>query len=333
MSQEAQVESLKALQVFLPRNEVGLLTGIYRPDLLPIDRRMQLPGPTNTEAVEAVEVVKAAESGTVVEDTIAGYLPADLDLAFEPLQYDEGYPVQSCGKPFWEKLPYEGLREYKSFRLYLESGDPITSVETTGKSAGRGIRSIYTLAHRICKKEKKGEEQILNNLHNYATLYYWHPRVRAYDLYRAVQFKQQQEIRALELNTDHYARANKWIKRLEEYINDPEEFWDMLSPKVAIEFYKMLHGMQRVAIGLPPQGPATAKDESRGGQSVEFHFKQAAAREQAVLKDILPGQDISELDEFEDSREQENTKIVDKILTDANLTEAMQEIIIKVTNT
>ena len=70
----------------VPKNAYGLPLGIYRMDLLPED-------PTDE----------------------------DLENAFTPLQYDEGFPTQIDGRPFWSQLTFEPIEASSSSKPILIS--------------------------------------------------------------------------------------------------------------------------------------------------------------------------------------------------------------------
>ena len=332
------VSAVRDLGVHVPKNEFGLPSGIFRPDLLPVNKRV------------ADENVLTQVQGQA-QNLIAGFTPSDLDNAFEPIYYDEGFPTQPSGLPFWEILNYEPARDFQYFSDYLKLGYPTTPTggegvpksEAKAKAKsdnhnevqnGGGVRSLHTLA-LVLQAEASATttvtsvEKLLEELASKAVLFYWHQRARAYDLYRVVRYKQQQELRGLELNNNHHAVAARWFKNLEEYIGDKEEFWEMLTPKVAVDFLGRLVSMQRVAVGLPANGPPNAA-QNDGGQSLEFHFKQVAAKESADLREMVvqTGADV----QAGSSREAEDAQIIEKILSDANATQQMQEIVIRMTS-
>jgi hypothetical protein len=56
-----------------------------------------------------------------------------IQASYVPLNYDEGYPTQPDGRPFWQKLPCEPHDSYLGFQSYIEQGT-------------QGRRQLFTLS-------------------------------------------------------------------------------------------------------------------------------------------------------------------------------------------
>lgn len=76
------------LASILPLNSVGLPTGYWRLDLLPLENMTE----------------------------------AHLEIAWVPLSYSNGYPALPDGNTFWSQLPFEGAHDYEEFQKYLKMG-------------------------------------------------------------------------------------------------------------------------------------------------------------------------------------------------------------------
>lgn len=265
--------------------------------------------PKRTHRVEPEKAV------SVSEYRIAGFPAAALQGAFVFMQYDEGFPAFEDGSAFWNRLSFEPQDAYMAFERYMlmSFAKPVKVDEESENSAG--TRSISTLVSQI--KPDASDVEILaltQQLKDYYHLYYWGLRARSYDLFRVTQHRQQQEIRAIETHDDHYLKARGMRAKLEEYMEDEEDFWDLMTPKVAIDFHKHLTGLERISAGVPASGPMV-KDES-GGKSFELEFAtvaQAHRGEGAGSGDIV----------------NEDGEVLDQALEDPAAVEVLQKLIIR----
>jgi hypothetical protein len=73
-----------------------------------------------------------------------------LQAAYVPLNYDEGYPIQPDGKPFWTRLPCEPADAYVGFQAYIEQG-------TTGR------RQLFTLSRNPAVQQRLMQHRIETN--------------------------------------------------------------------------------------------------------------------------------------------------------------------------
>ena len=226
----------------------------------------------------------------------AGFLNIELDAAFEPLYYDEGYPKQGDGRTFWEQLSYEPHGAYELFQKYLVMGTSAAPNAPRSISAlvqsilGGEIEQIAVADDRLrdvtpiqqTRNDGSGEGidaktlALLDEAQKFAVLYYWAPRARAYDTYRIADHKRQVELRALEVTDDHYLFARKQFQKLKDHIEDEEMFWEEMTPKTALEFMRLLFQTQRINSGLPAAAPPSAKEQAATGQSIEMHFRHVA---------------------------------------------------------
>ena len=163
---------------------------------------------------------------------------------------------------------------------------------------------------------------------------YW----KAYVISGDVEYKRGMELRAIELNNDHYYTSSKMMKRLLEYMSDEEEFWDMMNPKTATELYGKLIGVQRLSLGMPATAPPP---ETSGNQSLEVHFKREAQRH------------VNEANESSESNKGDGSSLangpvvldahgniidreknyIERVLSDPSATKTIQEIVIKMQQT
>ncbi len=353
-AEDLQVQAIKALSGELPLNDFGLPTGIYRVDLLPfhdykpqytnghqIEREHEhlVPPQPVSDGILSPSEVGSPESDEAsispadetrdgpslpVEYRVAGFLAASLSNAFIPLQYDEGFPAFEDGRAFWSQLSSEPHDIFRAFETYLQmalgrpavSSDP-DDVEDEGDpgKAADGTRSISSLVAMI--HPGLNDAELLPTIEHYKRayhVYYWGLRARAYDLFRVAQHRRRQEIRAIETQDEHYIDARKLRHKVMNYMNDDEEFMELMTPKVAIDLLKQTTTLERVSAGLPAMGPTPAGREDRSGESLEITFRSVAQSNRASS---------------EGTTVDEEGEILDKALEDPETVEVLQKLIIR----
>ena len=88
----------------------------------------------------------------------------------------------------------------------------------------------------------------------------------------------------------------------------------MMTPKVALDFLKQLHVMQRLAVGMPASTPLTTRTQ---GQPFSAEFRKTAV-------------DVGEQEPANASASAADDAILVEALEDIRTTEAMQDLILKV---
>ena len=209
---------------------------------------------------------------------IAGFVQSDLDIAFVWLHFDDGFPALESGEPFWGRFIFEPHDAYTAFQEYLQMplGTPTGWDEDEEESVGSsatGVRAIGDLAATLHGNGDLLQKQ--EQYRSYSIMYYWGLRAQAYDMYRVVQHQQRQEQRAIETLDEHYITARKLRGRLDTYM-DNEEFWEMLTPKVAIDLLKTTTGLERMSVGMGAAGPGVSGSQEGGGQTMEVAYRTIA---------------------------------------------------------
>ncbi len=327
------VQALGDLNRIVPRNEYNFPVGIYRPDLLPMDDYIQeesagdklyalMSNEQTNETHLDVEVtgfedqlqdqqalVAQTLMPTTTEHRVAGFPRGALKAAFVPLHYDEGYPMLPDGRPIWERYDFEPMDLYTCFQCFLQ----MTAVQ-------EGVRSLTDLcdvmvSNEILEVNGFDALQYPAKFKALYTTYGWGIRTRSYDLYRVAAHRKKQELRQIETQDAHYGSSKRLMAKLLDYMESEEDFWDLMTPKVAESLYKTLTGAQRVAAGLPATAPlSVAKDGSVvGPQSIEMILRTMtkSSTEQEVLSD------------------QGDMRLTSRILENPETTELVQELIIK----
>ncbi len=334
--QDLQIEALRALQSEIPLNDFGLPTGIYRTDLLPFHDYDPSPTPAHvlpesrSNGLGSPEEPEDDSDGSRVhhpvmasqedplekqEYRIAGFPAAALSHAYVPLQYDEGFPAFANGSSFWNRLEYEPGDAFQAFERYLSMNlgraADVEEDDDYGQAA-TGTRSISQLATIL-----HPDSDLLamsDTYQGYYHLYYWGARAHAYDLFRVAQYRQQQDLRAIETQDEHYVIARRLRAKLMQYFETEDDFMDMMTPKVAIDFFKNLTGLERISAGVPAAGPQTAEQAGEAGKPFELHLK-------TVAQTNRPASSSTTIDE--------DGEVLDKALQDPATTELLQEIIIR----
>lgn len=245
------------------------------------------------------------------ESYIAGFPTKSLERAFMWLSYDEGFPTFVDGSTFWSQLEFESPKAHSVFQRYLQmhqgtEGDE-DDAEEPGESAS-GVRSINDLAGSL-----HGDTELLGAISEYTSyyhLYYWGLRAKAYDIFRIAAHRKKQEIRALETEDSHFITSKRLMHKLMKYMDDEENFWDMMTPKIGIDMLKMLTQLQRISSGLPGVGPAI---ESSSGASLEVAFRSVA--QESNITRVNESGDVSGLQD---------------VLSDPEKTKVLQELIISI---
>lgn len=349
-SQESiQLEALRGLQAEIPLNDFGLPTGIYRTDLLPFhdyhpeSRPRTLDHDTKTvfeppktldhdtvtitnslgSPGESEDAPDGSRDGDLVvaprvhpsEYRIAGFEAHALARAYVPLQYDEGFPAFDNGSPFWGRLEYEPIDAFQAFQRYLQMnfGKPADPEDDDdhGKAAA-GTRSVSQLASQL--HPDSDLIKMVDTYQGYYHLYYWGSRSHAYDLFRVAQYRKMQELRAVETQDEHYVESRRLRSRLNQFFENEEDFWDMLTPKTAIDFHKHLTGLERISAGVPAGGPQTPEQAAGAGKPFEVILKTVAQTNRGT-------RDGHTIDE--------DGEVLDKALEDPATTELLQTLIIR----
>ena len=300
-------ERMRALQQKIPLNDYGLPEGIYRPDLLDLTRapseHQRTPSTIDGATGIAVEDIQiGSASGTEL------YTKGELRNAFVPLAYTEGFPTMPDGRTFWMQFDFEPPQLHSAFQVYL--GQPA--------NGGEGARSLPALHATICiQPEHEGisPEVIMHWYH----MYYWTWRAKAYDLFKQAALRKQIEQRAIDTQDDHFLMASRMMQRLQLYFEQTDddgtsEFWDLMTPKVAIDLMKTIIQVQRISSGLPATGPASAAQQADAGNSFEVILR-GLAKQTQVKEEI--------------GLESQNAENLSALLSDPETAEMAQELVIR----
>lgn len=257
----------------------------------------------------ALQPIQAEASSSIDTSRIAGFLREDLKAAFIPLNYDEGFPTLPDGRPFWEKFDFEPVQYNQAFQAFLQM-----------PQVNGGIRTLNDLsrvmeANNLLTIDGFDHREFTLKFQIIAQVYLWHLRARAYDLYKAAAYRKNQELRAIGVQETHFNMSSRLLKRLSEYMESEEDFWDLMTPKVAMDMFKALVATQRISVGLPATAPPSSKEGEGGGNSFEMILRTLA--QQGGSQEV--------------ARIGQDNRLAAKILESPEATQLAQELIIRMT--
>lgn len=221
-----RAEVIKYLAQNTSTNHYGLPEYIFRSDLLPHDF-FSLDSSGQNSAQEA---------------------------ALLELDYSQGYATLPNGETFWNQMPHESAEDFRCFHHFL--GMPRQS-RGNEHAPSAPVRQLNLL------KPITGKSSV--ELLSLSYQYYWPERARAYDLFMVASHQKQKELRTQNIEDKHFERAQRFVEYAETYLEevfaDPEAA--ELTPKEAFDMMHKMMMMQRLSVGLSPNGAHAGKDENK----------------------------------------------------------------------
>lgn len=207
-----------------------------------------------------------------------------LNSAILHITWDQGFPTVHQEDPLWARLPFEPENAFQAFVLYM------------GQS---GIRQLHAIEH-------ESRDVLLEWYH----LYYWAPRAKALDMFRAAHHYRLREKRILDLEDNHWTEGEKIMKRLQNAIaNKTQAELSELDVDKLIASMERIAKIQRSAVGLTTNG---GDREAPKSTSVEVAIKQTT--NEGTQRKI------------------EETALDPALFDDPEMLSKAQDLIIKVTN-
>lgn len=346
---------VKRLLPHIPLNEYGLPLCIYRPDLLPDandhgeviredkpftppsmeDKGADLDGDPNLDEDEdgapdagyttyeyddrahKVSALRLEPNGDgrlqVMEvQEIKTHLPTsdELNLAQVDILYDESFPTMGSGMPFWSPFDWEERDAFLALEVYLTM--PTANLQ--------GVRRLADIPAALAMK---GVEVTLVQIKTWYYAHYWQWRAKAYDIFRQAQWQLQQQERSRAVVDLQYARAQKIMGRLMEYMEDEEEFWGLMTPIAAINLFKEAIKLERLSAGLPAGSPADVDGGARGGKSSGAGQGAGGVLQDEVFRRHARGVVDQAV------QEEEETQQIESLLEDTDSFEMLQSLVFK----
>ena len=205
-----------------------------------------------------------ASNPLVVDDQLFQRVGVDLMQfrhAFLPIVFAEGFPAYPDGRPIWLRMDCEPEDVHRLFEQYLMMGQA-------------GVRQLFLL-------ENLGPYK-LASLREFFFLYNWAVRSTAYDIFRVAEFRKIQTNRALEMEDDHFIKAQRLFDKAIMYM-ESQEFLDQLSPKSAIDLLKTVVAIQRTSVGLAANAASAKNNGETPATSLEV-----------TMRNVNPNQDSEE---------------------------------------
>ncbi len=213
--------------------------------------------------------------------------------AFLPIVFAEGFPAYPDGRPVWLRMDCEPEDVHRLFEQYLVMGQA-------------GVRQLFLL-------ENLGPQK-LHELREFFYLYNWAVRSTAYDIFRVAEFRKIQSNRALEMEDDHFIKAQRLFDKAMMYM-ESQEFLDQLTPKSAIDLMKTVVAIQRMSVGMSPTGGKTKETNETPATSLEVTMRGVRPPSEAANESV--------------GMDSDGNLIHGQILESPETTHLMQELIIK----
>jgi len=235
----------------LPLNSHELPDGIFRTDLLPSPETIEyLPPKTNPHNLVNPQALIQAEFPPDYDYSDPNNFDevslSQIHQSYIPLSYADGYPIQPNGFPVWERLSFEPPECYRAFEDYLEQGN-------------HSARQIHTLiktsdskSDPVSTRSGPPSEQLTSTKHEmfeWANLYFWRLRSRAYDLFQVAFERHLRAKRAVQFQDDSYITSVRLANIAETYLTSPACGAEM-NPKIALDALRLSQQMGRDALGL-----------------------------------------------------------------------------------
>lgn len=253
-------ELVCALTHNLPRNDYNMPKLIYRPDLL--DPSIFHTSDPTPSAVPDLPIPHA-----IAEDTNKFQAMQDLlDASTIILNYYEGFPALSNGKPIWDKFDWESPTDFSHFKQYLAL-------------PGARTASLLSPDAQLCFSE-------LFHVN------YWAIRCLASDTFAVIHYQRMREQRILKTDDKHFLESEALLTTLLALKNEVE--WDALKedPKQYVEVLERLTKIQRAALGHSAQGGG---EHEHSVQSIEVLLRKIAPQAVPTAENKAEGLDITQL--------------------------------------
>jgi hypothetical protein len=171
-------------------------------------------------------------------------------------------------------------------------------------SPSAGPQALSAAAQTIVEEDEELVASTLSHLRELYVLYFWRYRAEAFDIVGQAAVRKVRESRAILLEDHHFTQLSGMVaKTMARFNAFTDEDMKRLDPVETVKVMKELIHMQRVATGLPAQGPADAhlpgNAEGNAATSVEDHLrhiqKQKGKNKQSGFGDLLNDESTAEL--------------------------------------
>lgn len=335
-------EIIRKLSSQLPYNAVGFAKGYYRTDLIPPEVARE----------DLQDVLDSAYVDLCFDE---GY-PAFIDgrpfwhrMDQEPTYAFEVYKLYlELGELGTRSLDLllekpEVLHFVKiglSLQAQYQSGDSVSDSDSEDASEHRpadsqplvlenDAESVYkpwlpqVAGSAIDVTSVEGQRSARMMLVRWFHEFYWRERTKSYDVYKAAAYRHLRARRAITAEDQHYLMANELLLKMKQYFTK-EDFMNEMTPKVALDAFKMLVSIMRESTGLATAGGKGGGGEGGHGGSNDFEL----ILRQVAVNNKQSGGGSQVVDESGRLIPSNDTLLRD-VLSDPSATHSMQELIIR----
>lgn len=258
---------IEQLTPTIPLNQFDMPEFIYRADLLDhtyiqetllkahgVDTQRNLANPSPEEVAPTTISPADKESADKSTGTIAnlGEIQEQLHAAMVSLDYYQGFPTIE-GVPLWRRMDFEPENAHDAFIAYLEQS---------------GTRQL----HELIAYDRK-------DLQEWFHTYYWGFRCKSFDMFAVASAQRTRIQRMLRAEDSHYVQAERILAQLKgRFDNITAEELTELGLEKAVSVFEKLVKVQRISVGLPANGSATADDEKKTAPTTNIIMQQIAEK-------------------------------------------------------
>lgn len=243
-------------------------------------------------------------SADLIPHDLYAYTPEErnaiLQAASIPLNYNEGYPTLPDGETFWSKLSFEPELQYQLFVKYCQL--PELNPEAP-------VRDFSSFGDSM----KISAAQLIE----YANIFCWRFRAKAYDLFQVATHRKSKEQKARNVEQEHYKIANEFLnestKTLKVMMANPEDYG--VKMRDVVNLMSKMMDIQRLSTNLGTSSGSGAgksgEDDVPKNASLEVTLRTVARNSGEMAKVI------------------DNNTSIDSLLDDPEALAMAQELIIK----
>ncbi len=344
---------IRNLSQKIPSNHLGLIEGIYRPDLLPAYPSQSTIGTSTLstlpqdnivtdETVNEDQALEAEKLHSIADDDIIEQpqAPDESSAGSEAPRFAAQYLVPQTVNPLaqYEKdvkvayAPLDYAEGYPTlnglpfwYQMPFEPADAFFCFQIYLRQGNKGARQVFMILEdaemqKLPAEARPTPQELEETFHTY----YWGQRAKAHDMFYAAHRRKELERRALDLNDAHYARASKLLGVFDEYLEvQGPELVETMTPKAAMEMFKTAVQVQRMATGLNANGGSDT-NAAPAGASLEVIMRSISRESTGDIIEENP----SKLEENALIQAEKREKLTN-ILKDPAMLERAQELIIK----
>lgn len=261
-----QIDEINDKRTMVKQTKCGVLVDLYK----------QLP-------LNDLGLPNYIYSADLIPSDLASYSSEEraaiLSAASISLDYSQGYPTLPSGHMLWGMLAFEPKAAYETFIKYIEIPE---------LNPCNPVRDLPAFSKAI--------NVDVNKIAEYAVLFCWQYRTKAYDLFRIATHKKAKEQKALQVENRNYELSTKVLDRtteiMGEILNDP--IANNVKLRDLISLFKVMTDLQKDSLSQNRGGGAQATVEPQNA-SLEVTLKTIAHQSGERAKTIDNSGQVSDL--------------------------------------